>query len=48
VHALITEDQALIAMEIEHVLRDCGFSSIDFAISMKGTPCPLRAASTPT
>ncbi len=27
-HALIVEDESLIAMAIEMVLRDCGFSSI--------------------
>ena len=32
-HALIIEDQSLIAMEIEHALRDCGFTSFDFAVS---------------
>jgi DNA-binding response OmpR family regulator len=32
-HALIIEDEALIAMMIEQALRECGFSSFDFAIS---------------
>lgn len=32
-HALIIEDEALIAMTIEEVLRDCGFASFDTAIS---------------
>ena len=32
-HALIIEDESLIAMEIEEVLRGCGFSSFDFAVS---------------
>ena len=32
-HALIIEDESLIAMVIENVLRDCGFSSIAFAMS---------------
>ena len=32
-HALIIEDESLIAMTIEHTLRDCGFTSFDFAAS---------------
>ena len=32
-HALIIEDEFLIAMVIEFVLRDCGFSSFDVATS---------------
>jgi len=32
-HALIIEDQRLIAMAIEDALRDCGFTSFDFAVS---------------
>ena len=32
-HALIIEDEALIAAAIEDVLRDCGFDSFDFAVS---------------
>ena len=32
-HALIIEDESLIAMAIEEVLRGCGFSSFDFAVS---------------
>lgn len=32
-HALIIEDEALIAMTIEEILRDCGFTSFDFASS---------------
>lgn len=32
-HALIIEDETLIAMAIEDVLRDCGFTSFDFAVS---------------
>ena len=32
-HALIIEDEALIAMAIEDALRDCGFTSFDVAIS---------------
>ena len=32
-HALIIEDESLIAMAIEDALRDCGFESFDFAVS---------------
>lgn len=32
-HALIIEDEALIAMAIEDALRDCGFTSFDLAVS---------------
>ena len=32
-HALIIEDEPLIAMAIEEVLRDCGFTSFDVAVS---------------
>ena len=32
-HALIVEDESLIAMAIEDALRGCGFTSFDFAIS---------------
>lgn len=32
-HALIIEDEALIAMAIEDALRGCGFTSFDFAMS---------------
>ena len=32
-HALIIEDESLIAMAIEDALRDCGFTSFDFAVS---------------
>lgn len=32
-HALIIEDELLIAMAIEDALRDCGFTSFDFAVS---------------
>lgn len=32
-HALIIEDEALIALAIEDALRDCGFTSFDFAVS---------------
>ena len=33
-HALILEDESLIAMAIEDALRDCGFTSFDVAISL--------------
>jgi CheY-like chemotaxis protein len=32
-HALIIEDESLIAMAIEDALRNCGFTSFDFAVS---------------
>ena len=32
-HALIIEDESLIAMAIEDVLRGCGFTSFDVAVS---------------
>ncbi len=32
-HALIIEDESLIAATIEYVLRDCGFDSFDIAAS---------------
>ena len=32
-HALIIEDEPLIAMAIEDALRQCGFTSFDFAVS---------------
>ena len=32
-HALIIEDESLIAMAIEDALRDCGFTSFDLAVS---------------
>jgi DNA-binding response OmpR family regulator len=32
-HALIIEDESLIAMAIEDVLRSCGFTSFDLAVS---------------
>lgn len=32
-HALIIEDEALIALAIEDALRECGFTSFDIAIS---------------
>jgi DNA-binding response OmpR family regulator len=33
VHALIIEDESLIALAIEEALRECGFTSFDIAIS---------------
>jgi DNA-binding response OmpR family regulator len=33
VHALIIEDESLIAFSIEEALRDCGFTSFDIAVS---------------
>lgn len=33
-HALIIEDEALIAMAIEEILRDCGFLTFDLAASV--------------
>jgi DNA-binding response OmpR family regulator len=35
VHALIIEDETLIALAIEEALRDCGFTSFDIAASAK-------------
>lgn len=32
-HALIIEDESLIAFAIEDALRSCGFTSFDFAVS---------------
>lgn len=32
-HALIIEDEQLIAMAIENVLKTCGFKTFDFAVS---------------
>ena len=32
-HALIIEDESLIAIAIEDALRDCGFTSFDVAVS---------------
>ena len=34
-HALIIEDEFLIAMAIEGALRDCGFDTFDIAHSMQ-------------
>lgn len=35
-HALIIEDDGLISMAIEEVLRDCGFTSFNVAVSLDG------------
>jgi DNA-binding response OmpR family regulator len=35
-HALIIEDESLIAMTIEEILRDCGFTSFDVVSSVEG------------
>ena len=32
-HALIIEDESMIAIAIEHALRGCGFTSFDIAVS---------------
>ncbi len=32
-HALIIEDEALIAIELQDILMQCGFTSFDFAVS---------------
>ena len=34
-HALIIEDDELIALSIEDVLRECGFKSFDLAVSFE-------------
>ncbi len=45
-HALIIEDESLIAMTIEEILSDCGFTSFDMAsssdeaIKAAGLRCP--------
>jgi CheY-like chemotaxis protein len=36
VHALIIEDEALVAMSIEDALRDCGCKSFDHASTVEG------------
>lgn len=47
-HTLIIQDESLIAMTLEGILRDSGFTTFDFAsssVSMKGLkpiPGPLR------
>lgn len=42
-HALIIEDEPLIAMTIEDGLRDCGFTSFDFAVSHMQAVSAARA-----
>jgi len=34
-HALVVEDEPLIAMEIEDILRDIGYTSVAFAVSVQ-------------
>ena len=41
-HALIIEDEQLIAVAIEDILEECGFKSIDFAMSAEAA---VKAAS---
>jgi DNA-binding response OmpR family regulator len=41
-HALIIEDDDLIAIAIEEVLRDCGFTSFDVAVSLDGAVAAAR------
>jgi CheY-like chemotaxis protein len=41
-HALIIEDDSLIAMAIEDVLRDCGFTSFDSAVSFEEAVAAAR------
>ena len=45
-HALIIEDETLIAMTIEEILRGCGFTTFDFAtsgdeaVALASSSCP--------
>ena len=57
VHALIIEDEFMIATVIEYVLRDCGFDSFDIAVSSeaaiaaaarRGVPRPRSGKRSPT
>jgi DNA-binding response OmpR family regulator len=41
-HALIIEDEALIAMAIEDALRDCGWTSFDFAVTADAAVAAAR------
>jgi DNA-binding response OmpR family regulator len=41
-HALIIEDDELIAMAIEDVLRDCGFTSFRVAVSLNEAVAAVR------
>jgi CheY-like chemotaxis protein len=43
VHALIIEDEFMIATVIEYVLRDCGFDSFDFASSKEAAIAAARS-----
>lgn len=42
-HALIIEDESLIAMAIEDALRGCGFTSFDFAVSADEAAAAAKA-----
>jgi two-component system, response regulator PdtaR len=42
VHALIIEDESLIALAIEEALRECGFTSFDFAVSLEEAVAAAR------
>ena len=41
-HALIIEDDELIAMAIEEILRGCGFTSFHFAVSLSEAVAAAR------
>ena len=41
-HVLIIEDEAVVALAIEDVLRDCGCSSFDFACSAEEAVAAAR------
>jgi DNA-binding response OmpR family regulator len=41
-HALIIEDDPLIAMAIEDILRDCGFTSFHLAVSLEEAVAAAR------
>jgi len=41
-HALIIEDDDLIAIAIEEVLRECGFTSVDVAVSFDDAVASAR------
>jgi len=45
-HALVIEDEVMIATEIEFVLRECGFATVDIACSM-GAAVDAAAANCP-
>ena len=42
-HALIIEDESLIALAIEDALRGCGFTSFDFAVSAEEAVAAAKA-----